>query len=169
MSIMDSPAGRELLTLAIEDAIARGVDPESIKRTTVTRRDEPRSRKMPSARAIHSWWANNRFHEWAVWFKQVDLGEPSCYRCGRWGDMGTQERNDVDEFAGLERAHVVDRCRGGLDVEPNLILLCSRCHRSMPEVSELDADVAFRWVVGGESWLIDAARVTLADLPPAPR
>jgi hypothetical protein len=50
-----------------------------------------------------------------------------CWRCSR--------------KTSLERCHIVPHSRGGLDTPDNLILLCSRCHREAPNVS----DPSFIW------------------------
>ena len=51
-----------------------------------------------------------------------------CWRCSR--------------KAPLEKCHIVPHSLGGTDLPKNLVLLCSRCHREAPNVS----DPAFIWV-----------------------
>lgn len=53
---------------------------------------------------------------------------PACFHCGlafwdyEWGTVGGR----------LERAHVIDRFTGGLDVESNIRPLCPWCHKLQP-------------------------------------
>jgi hypothetical protein len=66
--------------------------------------DRP-ARRMPSIRTIAE------FHE---------MPDDECWRCG------LREP--------LERAHIVDRCAGGLDGPQNLSLICYPCHMDMPTI-----------------------------------
>lgn len=42
----------------------------------------------------------------------------------------------------LHRCHIVPHALGGMDAPSNLVLLCQRCHREAPNVS----DVRFMWI-----------------------
>lgn len=57
----------------------------------------------------------------------------SCWRCGRPDDV--------------ERAHLIDRSRDGLDGLQNLVLLCHRCHAAMPSYGPGDEPFAFAWAL----------------------
>lgn len=72
---------------------------------------------------------------------------PTCYRCGRLG--GGKTWNDDQPF--LVRAHIIDRCDGGLDGLQNIVPLCGACHGGQPEF--LPGDEAEAWV-----WLGDDER-----------
>jgi len=48
-------------------------------------------------------------------------------------------------FKGLERAHLVDRCYGGLDGVQNLALLCWECHGMMPSFKPEREDDAYEY------------------------
>lgn len=87
---------------------------------------------MPSAYRIALYWAGSDGGD----DFSVDLFEPHCFRC----------RRGALTWASLERAHLVDRARGGTDFECNLAMLCSRCHRIMPSFGGEDADEAKNWV-----------------------
>ncbi len=107
-------------------------------------------RKMPTARAVHKWWA---FHEWDYWWRtwgQVDVGEPSCYRCSWWNG----ERDD-NPFSGLDRAHLTDRWCDGDDSHHNLVLLCRECHREMPSFQPGEYFDAVAWVATGRHFLLE--------------
>lgn len=96
-------------------------------------------RRMPSAARIAEYW-EDRFADGSGPFV-VDWGEPSCFGCDRM----------VRAFSTryLERAHLVDRCRDGLDGEQNLVLLCGLCHALMPSFGPGEGDEALAWVLRG--------------------
>lgn len=109
---------------------------------------------MPSTRQVHRYWCLER-HDLAVrLFGQVDVGEPSCYGCGWWCEDFIDD--DTNRWH-LERAHLIDRCRDGLDGAQNLVLLCRDCHRSMPSFGPGSEAMAMAWVATQPNWL---ARVT---------
>jgi 5-methylcytosine-specific restriction endonuclease McrA len=60
-----------------------------------------------------------------------ELSDAYCVRCGYEGS--------------LERAHIIDRCYGGLDGPQNLAPLCSLCHRQQPIFQPGDETVALEW------------------------
>jgi 5-methylcytosine-specific restriction endonuclease McrA len=105
-------------------------------------------RKMPTPQQIHRYWAYNQFEHWAKTFTQCDLGEPSCYGCTWYSQDG--------DWIGLERAHLIDRMHGGLDLECNLVLLCKPCHHDMPSFVPGTELAAFEWVRRRKSYLIEA-------------
>ncbi|UVF60312.1 HNH endonuclease [Gordonia phage Murp] len=87
---------------------------------------------MPRAGRIALYWASSDGGD----DFSVDLFTPHCFRC----------RRRVHDWTDLERAHLVDRARGGTDFECNLAMLCSRCHRIMPSFGGDDAIGAMNWV-----------------------
>lgn len=75
------------------------------------------NRKQVAHHKIAAYWAKHP----GKWFPRA-AEDPQCFKCGL----------KVQEWRGLERAHIVDRCKNGLDHEGNLALLCSPCHYRMP-------------------------------------
>lgn len=63
-------------------------------------------RKMPTKRQILDWWKD------VLWDAPDDVN--LCWGCGF--------------RCGTQRAHIVDRCKGGADEPSNLALLCKDCH-----------------------------------------
>ena len=49
----------------------------------------------------------------------------------------------------LQRAHLVDRCVGGLDGPQNIVPLCAFCHRHMPAFGVGQGPAAMAWVIAG--------------------
>jgi hypothetical protein len=86
---------------------------------------------MPTLRTVHLHWMTDR-RNFAEACGQADAGEPSCYACGWW--------------MGLERAHLIDRVFGGLDLACNLVPLCHDCHREMPSFRPGEESEALAWV-----------------------
>jgi len=67
----------------------------------------------------------------------VDVDNPACFRC----------RRQVSSWKQLERAHLVDRCAGGLDIPSNIAMLCWRCHGTMPPFGNGEGEDAIQWVL----------------------
>lgn len=89
-------------------------------------------RSMPTVKAIHEYWLGEQFDVALRYFNQCDIGEPSCYCCGRWDYTAT----DGKEFTSFyERCHIVDHVLGGSETVDNLILLCRTCHWQMPRIA----------------------------------
>lgn len=88
-------------------------------------------RKTPSAKNIMLYWASRDE------YYDFDLFTPACFRCRRraryWSD--------------LDRAHLVDRARNGLDLECNIVLLCAPCHRVMPSFGVGEEGSAILWTI----------------------
>lgn len=82
----------------------------------------------------------------------MDFGEPSCFACGWMAAAPDAEPVlwQVWEEALLERCHLVPHALGGPDSRDNLVLLCGRCHRDAPDVS--NAEYMLRWIGDCESW-----------------
>lgn len=99
----------------------------------MTRLPDRPSRRMPSLATLC------RFHGLEV----------ACIKCGRPDD--------------IERAHVIDRCFGGLDGPQNLRPLCSTCHRYQPVFDNGDEAAALEWFDTGGSPLWAVARVALKE------
>jgi hypothetical protein len=82
-----------------------------------------------------------------------DLSSPHCFGCCRLVPARLYDPADAQAVrwdkssACLDRAHLVDRCRGGLDGPQNLVPLCLRCHRVMPMFT--DGMAAISWVMLG--------------------
>lgn len=73
------------------------------------------------------------------WSRRIDEDEIStdwreadthCWRCGC-------QRN-------LERCHIVPHTLGGTDEPSNIVLLCKRCHREGPNVT--DPEIMWDWI-----------------------
>lgn len=95
-----------------------------------------RPRRLPRMKAILAWW---------------DLPSGCCIRCGA--------------FAYTYRAHIIDRCAGGLDAVQNLVPLCEPCHLSQPAFRSGEEEAAFRWLntyLWGASQLAPRAAFTVA-------
>lgn len=78
------------------------------------------TRRMPPVRRIAEHWG-----------RAPDV----CFRCG----MGTPHP---------DRAHLIDRCVGGLDDVQNVALLCSLCHRMMPPFEPGEEQAARAYAFG---------------------
>jgi hypothetical protein len=73
----------------------------------------------------------------------VELRVPFCWRCHVESDDDATSWRTASSF--LERAHVIDRCYGGLDDVQNLRPLCCDCHRWQPDFGPGDEPLALRW------------------------
>ena len=67
--------------------------------------------------------------------------DPYCVVCG----YGPPASTWMAASSYLERAHIIDRCFDGLDVEANLAPLCGSCHRSQPIFEPGDEERALAW------------------------
>lgn len=115
--------------------------------TQAGRLPERGPRRMPSLWTIAEYWAQHEVFDF-------DLSQPSCFACGREppATSGTQ-RDRWDAASGyLERAHLVDRCRGGLDGPQNIVPLCFPCHHAMPPFDVGEGQAAIEWVQAGGPW-----------------
>jgi|GEM_PF-6564122 len=113
---------------------------------------------MPSASNVAMHWAlweqqHGRIAPWCDSF--WDWFEPSCMACGMPVfdiDPARPTFNTWDKTEGfLQRCHVVPRDMNGLDVEPNLVLMCKPCHASQPQ----SADPEDTWSYMRERTLMD--------------
>lgn len=112
-----------------------------------------RSRRLPSMWKIAGYWVSLGTFE-------MCLSDPSCFACGAVVPAGAFDgvppypRARWDAASSwLERAHLVDRCDGGLDAEQNIVPLCSWCHRKrMPCFRGGTGRWAIAWVRGGGRW-----------------
>lgn len=73
--------------------------------------------------------------------KYVRLAVVEAY----WG-VGPRTCIRCRATARCERAHVIDRCRGGLDGVQNIVPLCGACHAEMSEHGPGDEDRALAWI-----------------------
>lgn len=82
----------------------------------------------------------------------IDFGEPSCFACGFQATRVDEppEIWQVWSKAVLDRAHLIPRTLGGDDEAPNLVLLCSDCHRDAPNVG--DSRYMLEWMGRRESF-----------------
>lgn len=62
----------------------------------------------------------------------------TCIRCGA--------------IARCERAHVIDRCFGGLDGVQNIVPLCAKCHKGMPSHRPGEEGRALAWLAHKGDW-----------------
>jgi 5-methylcytosine-specific restriction endonuclease McrA len=94
------------------------------------------NRQVPAPHKVAAWWAEHP----GVF--DVDPQRPECFRCkapGRAWRCGYQS-------VSLERAHLVDRIRGGLDHAGNLAVLCHHCHVQMPSFGNGEWFDAVTWI-----------------------
>lgn len=83
---------------------------------------------MPTLRSIARHWG-------------MEDGPARCYRCGITRPHWTWDGN-----GGIDRAHIITRCYGGLDDVQNIIPLCIACHRMQPGFGPGDEDEAMAWM-----------------------
>jgi hypothetical protein len=112
-------------------------------------------RSVPTLWKLAEYWATRDVFE-------VHSADPHCFACQRSFDYDEAvshraKWNALNRY--LERAHLFDRWRGGLDGPQNVVPLCRVCHRLMPEFfHEGDHVEAILWVQQG-GW-----RSTMAEL-----
>jgi hypothetical protein len=109
-------------------------------------RQERPARKMPSALNVA------KYHGAVDPDRLRDGHGPACMGCS----------TGADEWSQLERAHLIDRCFGGLDGPQNIVMLCRKCHRSMPSFEPGREDAAWSWVRTRESWYATFGRLVRA-------
>lgn len=101
-----------------------------------------RGRNMPVPWEIAAYW-----HERGL-PPDGRLEVPFCFRCFCVFRFDPDARpEDRWNGAALERAHLVDRIRGGLDGPQNLMPLCHRCHKVMPSFDPGEGPDAIAWVL----------------------
>jgi len=101
---------------------------------------------LPTMWKIASYWA-----ERADWF-EVIIDRPHCFACGLhggWPDDVTRPRDRWDLSDQLERGHLVNRARDGLDGAQNLVPLCHLCNKVMPIFDVEHGGDATAWVILG--------------------
>ena len=89
-------------------------------------------RSLKPAGVIAKYWAEKRDT-----FPNVDAKNRKCFGCGL----------KVPSWRSLDRAHLVDRMHDGLDVEPNIAMLCIYCHNVMPSFKAGEGQAAIDWVL----------------------
>jgi len=67
--------------------------------------------------------------------------QPFCVGCGLHTPVS--EWRNASPY--LDRAHIIDRCYGGLDAAQNLAPLCQACHKVQPIFEPGDEDEAMEW------------------------
>lgn len=98
-----------------------------MKRQSVITGKRPVRRVQPSIHTVTAWWAEHP--------GVFDVARPECFRCTIPGHL-----------ISLQRAHLVDRIRGGLDHEANLAVLCHYCHVQMPSFGNGQWIDAVTWI-----------------------
>lgn len=102
--------------------------------------------RLPSRWAIASYWAGRD-----DWFDVV-LARPHCFACGLhggWPESVATPEERWNSSRRLERGHIVNRARFGLDGAQNLVPLCTGCNRLMPIFDYEHEDDATAWIIGG--------------------
>lgn len=94
---------------------------------------------MPPLKAIVQYWAGEDVFDV---LNVIGCGEPVCFGCG-WL---SPEDEWLTTSPYLQRAHLRDRSGGGADTVDNIVVLCKRCHRFMPEFPD-SRDDALAWVL----------------------
>lgn len=94
----------------------------------------PRRRHLNYKRIAEHWHARGLTRD-GLW--------PACMGCAE----------GADDWSDLERAHLVDYSRDGLDHEGNVVLLCSTCHREMPSYKAGQDAAALGYVTARQHWL----------------
>ena len=108
--------------------------------------------KLPSRWDIASYWAELGLRSWFY----VDIDNPHCFACGIHGGIGGTFPGDaVDPESRwhysrrLQRGHIVNRARNGLDALQNLTLLCGFCNKNMPIFGPEAEGAAIAWINSG--------------------
>lgn len=104
--------------------------------------------RLPSRWAIASYWAGLGDDSWFV----VDIRNPHCFACEMPGGYPEDETDPEvlwDSSRRLQRGHIVNRARDGLDGVQNLTLLCGFCNRFMRIYAVDEDDKAVEWIIAG--------------------
>lgn len=110
-----------------------------------------RPRQMPTITEIVAHWRRrlesnpNDWPEHRSWW--IGFGEPFCFRCGWLApviDGRATSWNEARHW--LDRAHIIDRCDGGLDAAQNVVPLCQLCHDDMPGFVAGQEQAATAWL-----------------------
>jgi hypothetical protein len=107
---------------------------------------ERRPARLPSMWAIASYWAGRD-----GWF-DIILTRPHCFACGLHGGYPEDEKDNAVRWNcanRLQRGHIVNRARHGLDAVQNLVPMCRKCNRHMPVFGVEDEDAALAWIFDG--------------------
>jgi hypothetical protein len=113
----------------------------------------PHVRKpLPSLWTIASYWAERDKRANHEGLFQVNLDDPHCFGCRVTADL--PDTDDLEErwySSGwwLERGHLVNWARDGLDQVQNIVPLCRICNRFMPIFDAEHAAEAIAWVATG--------------------
>lgn len=93
---------------------------------------------MPSIEEILGYWVSEPDDDLDQFLAVYEDDEPHCVGC----------KQEFPEWSSkyLDRAHIVNRCYGGVNEPYNLTLLCRPCNRAMPKfAADQDAEAAV-WV-----------------------
>lgn len=83
---------------------------------------------MKSIKQIYEYWLEN------IEILETDLnfdwdeGATHCWNCGD----NRQSKSQKSKVT-LERCHIIPKSKGGSDLEDNLVLLCTHCHKEAPD------------------------------------
>jgi hypothetical protein len=113
---------------------------EAATATVLAKRRQPR--RMPTCSQIAVYWAE-RGEPFRVY-----LDSPECFGC----------RRAEDDWAQLQRCHLVARSLDGLDGPQNLVLLCDWCHHHQPDGDLSGRAAVFFVLMGG--WVGMAIRLS---------
>lgn len=104
-------------------------------------------RSIPSLWTIARYWAQRGTFA-------IDLDNPHCLACGYSQELdGTPAERWKQAGRFLQRAHLIDRVRDGLDGPQNIIPLCGACHRAQPSYGVEQCDEVIAWIqAGGCGW-----------------
>jgi hypothetical protein len=104
-----------------------------------------REPSLPSMWKIVQYWVQR--DEWFV----PDVRNPHCFACERLIPCpeGAPEYRWNGNGRALQRGHLVNRARDGLDQPQNLVPLCKSCNRVMPMFGPEAAQAAIDWVLDG--------------------
>lgn len=120
----------------------------------------------PSRVDIAEYWWSKTAYDVEGFTLHVDIGEPCCWACGVWRVGKREGELDAYDHAGwLERCHLVPHARGGDNGVTNYVLLCSGCHKDMPNTT--DRAFALKWVRNKKNWLAAMAEEFNAALTAA--
>lgn len=119
---------------------------------------------VPSKAEILEYWK-----EWLI-LNCFDLGEPSCWACGKWWDDKYDIKNtnitwnDIKKAwnkVPLQRCHIIPRSLGGTEDASNLFLMCRECHDLAPNTTSREQ--FFKWVEK-QNWAVRVGKIITDEL-----
>lgn len=138
---------RELTAIGKRYAVGDERYDEAVRRISAPGWTPTRARKpLPSLWEIASYWAQRD-----DWFA-VPLTFPHCFGCDiadLWPETGDLKERWNTSGSWLQRGHLVNWARNGLDQIQNIVPLCKICNLEMPTFDAEHADDAVAWVQCG--------------------